>query len=135
MLWFSAARRGLRCNPDRQTLPANDARKGTPRMRFRSQSDPGTRLTTLETGSPTQTWPHPAHLEGDDFTAYVLVLYTTFRWTGRSCTGHLMGSTVETTSGTSFCRLCLRSNKNAWSAPDGRWLRINLTLPFLNISR
>src|ERR1700694_4688723 len=87
MLWSSAARRGLRCNPDRQTLPANDARKGTPRMRFRSQSDPGTRSTTLETGSPTQTWPHPAHLEGDDFTPNVLVLYTTFRWTGHSCIG------------------------------------------------
>src|SRR5271169_157389 len=87
MLWFSAARRGLRCSPDRQTLPANDARKGTRRMRFRSQSDPGTRSTTLETGSQTQTWPHPAHLEGDDFTPHVLVLYTTFRSTGRSCTG------------------------------------------------
>src|SRR5271167_704466 len=102
MLWFSAARRGLRCNPDRQTLPANDARKGTPRMRFRSQSDPGTRLTTLETGSPTQTWPHPAHLEGDDFTAYVLVLYTTFRWTGRSCTGHPRKFGFEIPSGKRF---------------------------------
>src|ERR1700731_2694435 len=94
MLWSSAARRGLRCNPGRQTLPANDARKGTPRMRFRSQSDPGTRSTTLETGSPTQTWPHPAHLEGDDFTPNVLVLYTTFRWTGHSCTGVPMGSDI-----------------------------------------
>src|ERR1700757_2256986 len=27
MLWSAAARRGLRCNPDRQILPANDARK------------------------------------------------------------------------------------------------------------
>src|SRR6516165_11702250 len=57
-------------------------------MRSRSQSDPGTRSTTLETGSPTQTWPHPAHLEGDDSTRHVLVLYKTFRCTGRSCTGH-----------------------------------------------
>src|SRR6516225_3896599 len=87
MLWSSTARRGLRCNPDRQTLPANDARKGTPRTRFRSQSEPGTRSTTLESGSPTQTWHHPAHLEGDDVTCHVLVLYTTFRSTGRPRTG------------------------------------------------
>src|SRR6516165_5982470 len=87
MLWSSAARRGLGCNADRQTLPANDARKGTPRMRFRSQSGSGTRSTTLETGSPTQTWPHPAHLKGHEFTPRVLLLYTTFRRTGCSCTG------------------------------------------------
>ena len=75
------------CNADRQTLPANDARKGTPRMRFRSQSGSGTRSTTLETGSPTQTWPHPAHLKGHEFTPHVLLLYTTFRRTGCSCIG------------------------------------------------
>jgi hypothetical protein len=32
----------------------------------------------LETGSPTQTWHHPALFEGDDFTSYVLVLCPIF---------------------------------------------------------
>jgi len=54
-LWSSAAKLGRRRNPGRQTLPANDARKGTPHTRFPSQNAPGIRSTTAEPVAPTQT--------------------------------------------------------------------------------
>ena len=48
-------------SPNISLADPSGARKGMPRIYFRSQSNPGTRSTTLETAPRSQTWPHPVH--------------------------------------------------------------------------
>ena len=58
--------------PGRRTRAANGARKDIPRIRFRSQSAPGTGSMTLETSPRTQTSPPPVDHSRKDLTSAFL---------------------------------------------------------------